>query len=98
MVAIEETNLPAVELLLARGAPVDHRDEIGLTALALAAQMGFKEAVSVLLAAGADPNVRDESGLTAMDLAEEHGSHDIVAALLRAGARSGTEIGDPPGA
>jgi hypothetical protein len=33
-----------------------------------------------------------------MDLAEEHGSHDIVAALLRAGAKSGTEIGDPPGA
>jgi len=98
MVAIEETNLPAVELLLARGASADHRDEGGLTALALAAQMGFKEAVSVLLAAGADPNVRDEAGLTAMDLAEEHGSHDIVAELLRAGAKSGTEIGDPPGA
>ena len=52
----------------------------------------------MLLAAGADPNLRDEAGLTAIDLAEEHGSHDIVAALLRAGAKSGTEIGDPPGA
>jgi ankyrin repeat protein len=60
--------------------------------------MGFKEAVEVLLAAGADPNVREASGLTAIDLAEEHGSHDIVASLLRAGAKSGTELGDPPGA
>ena len=98
MVAIEETNLPALELLLARGASRDHRDERGLTALALAAEMGFNEAVEVLLAAGADPNVRDGSGLTALDLAEEHGSHDIVASLLRAGGKSGTELGDPPGA
>jgi CDP-diacylglycerol--serine O-phosphatidyltransferase len=98
MVAIEESNVPAVELLLARGADRDHRDEHGLTALGLAARMGFKEAVEVLLAAGADPNIRDLDGLTALDLAEEHGSHDIVAALLRVGAKSGTELGDPPGA
>ncbi len=97
MVAIEESNLPAVELLLARGASRDLRDEQGLTALSLASQMGFKEAVEVLLEAGADPNVRDLAGLTALDLAEEHGSHDIVAAMLRAGAKSGTELGDPPG-
>jgi phosphatidylserine synthase len=98
MVAVEESNLPAVELLLSRGASRDLRDGRGVTALALAAEMGFKEAVEVLLAEGADPNVRDGAGLTALDLAEEHGSHDIVAALLRAGARSGTELGDPPGA
>ncbi len=98
MVAIEETNLPAVELLLARGADRNHRDDRGLTALALAAEMGFSEAIDVLLAAGADPNVRDAAGLTALDLAEEHGSHDIVAALLRGNAKSGTELGDPPGA
>ena len=98
MVAVEESNLPAVELLLARGAARDHRDERGYTALALASEMGFKEAVEVLLAAGAEANVRDQAGLTALDLAEEHGSHDIVASLLRAGGRSGTELGDPPGA
>jgi len=96
MVAVEESNLPAVELLLARGASREHRDAGGNTALALAAQMGFKEAVEVLLAAGADPNVRDAAGLTALDLAEEHGSHDIVAALLRSGARSGAELDDGP--
>ncbi|MGE0358510.1 MAG: ankyrin repeat domain-containing protein [Burkholderiales bacterium] len=96
MVAVEESNLPAVELLLARGAPTEQRDDRGATALALAAEMGFQEAVEVLLAAGADPNVQDPSGLTALDLAEEHGAHDIVAALLRGGAKSGRELG--PGA
>jgi CDP-diacylglycerol--serine O-phosphatidyltransferase len=95
MVAVEESNLPAVELLVARGANPDQRDEQGATALALAAGMGFQEAVEVLLAAGADPNVRDLSGLTALDLAEEHGSHDIVAALLRGGGQAGREL-DPP--
>jgi CDP-diacylglycerol--serine O-phosphatidyltransferase len=93
MVAVEESNLPAVELLLARGAGPDQKDERGITALTLACEMGFQEAVEVLLAAGADPNVRDQGGMTALDLAEEHGSHDIVAALLRVGAQSGRDIG-----
>jgi CDP-diacylglycerol--serine O-phosphatidyltransferase len=96
MVAVEESNLPAVELLLARGASPDLRDGQGLTALALAAGMGFQEAVEVLLAAGADPNVRDAGGATALDLAEEHGSHDIVAALLRGGGESGRDLAQPP--
>ena len=52
MVAVEEANLPAIELLVARGAPLDLRDAQGATALALAAEMGFQEAVEVLLAAG----------------------------------------------
>jgi CDP-diacylglycerol--serine O-phosphatidyltransferase len=94
MVAVEESNVPAMELLVARGADVNLRDEKGVTAISLAAEMGFQEAVEVLLAAGADPNVRDASGVTALDIAEEHGSHDIVAALVRAGGRSGREL--PP--
>ena len=96
MVAVEESNLPAVAHLLARGATAGHRDRQGTSALALAAEMGFKEAVEVLLAAGADPNARDSAGLTALDLAEEHGSHDIAAALLRHGGKTGAELGDPP--
>jgi CDP-diacylglycerol---serine O-phosphatidyltransferase len=95
MVAVEETNLPALELMIARGANLNQRDEHGLTALALAAEMGYKEALEVLLAAGADPNVPDNGGLTALDIAEEHGSHDMAAALLKAGARPGREIAPP---
>ena len=92
MVAVEESNLPAVELLVARGAPLDERDARGTTALALATQMGFDEAVEALLAAGADPNVADASGMTPLDVAEEHGAHDIAALLLRRGGKPGREL------
>jgi ankyrin repeat protein len=89
---VEESNLPAVELLVARGAPLDARDTQGTTALALAAQMGFDEAVEALLAAGADPNVPDLSGMTPLDVAEEHGAHDIAALLLRHGGKPSREL------
>ena len=91
MVAVEETNLPAVELLVQRGAALDAQDETGMTALALASEMGFQEAVEVLLAAKADPNVPDANGMTALDIADEHGAHDISAVLLRYGARPAKE-------
>ncbi|HXZ48682.1 MAG TPA: ankyrin repeat domain-containing protein [Usitatibacter sp.] len=92
MVAIEETNLPAIELLVARGASLELRDDRGATALALACEMGFHEAVEVLLAEGADPNTHDLSGMTPLDVAEEHGAHDISALLLRYGGKSGKEL------
>lgn len=93
MLAVEETNLPAVELLIARGAALDLRDAHGATALALAAQMGFQEAVEALLAARADPNTRDVSGMTPLDIAEEHAAHDVAALLLRFGAKPARELG-----
>jgi CDP-diacylglycerol--serine O-phosphatidyltransferase len=93
MVAVEETNVPAVELLIARGASLDLRDEQGTTALGLAAKMGLHEAVEALLAAGADPNLQDESAMTPLDVADEHGAHDTAALLLRYGGRSSRELG-----
>jgi CDP-diacylglycerol--serine O-phosphatidyltransferase len=92
MVAVEEANLPAVELLVDRGAPLEARNRQGETALALAAAMGFQEAVELLLASGADPNTHDLSGTTPLDLAEEHGAHDISAQLLRYGAKTSKEL------
>jgi len=92
MVAVEEANLPAIELLVARGASLDLRDEQGVTALALAAEMGFQEAVEMLLAAGANPNLHDLSGMTPLDVADEHGAHDISALLLRYVGKSSREL------
>ena len=46
----------AVRYLLGKGAGVNEKDPIGLTALMLAAAGGHLEVVKVLLAAGADPN------------------------------------------
>src|SRR4051812_22576925 len=93
MAAVEETNLPAVELLVARGAALELRDPHGATALTLAVQMGFHEAVELLLAARANPNVQDVSGMTPLDIADEHGAHDISAVLLRFGAKPGRDLG-----
>ena len=87
MVAVEESNLPAVELLLARQAKTEPRDQAGDTALTLAVAMGFEEAVEELLAAGADANLPTAAGETPLDIAEEHGAHDIAALLLRFGAK-----------
>jgi CDP-diacylglycerol--serine O-phosphatidyltransferase len=92
MVAVEEANLPAVELIVQRGAALDLRDDQGMTALALAAEMGFHEAVHVLLTAGADPNMHDLSGMTPLDTAEEHGAHDIASLLLRYGGKSSRDL------
>jgi|RhiMethySRZTD1v2_1073278.scaffolds.fasta_scaffold01137_19 CDP-diacylglycerol--serine O-phosphatidyltransferase len=97
MVAVEEANLPAVELLVARGAPLDEQDAHGATALALATQMGFEEAVEALLAAGADPNLADESGMTPLEVAEEHGAHDTAALLLRHGGKPNRDLSPPLG-
>jgi CDP-diacylglycerol--serine O-phosphatidyltransferase len=93
MVAVEETNLPAIELLVQHGAALNQRDDQGMTALALAAEMAFQEAVESLLASGADPNVLDNNGMSALDIAEDHGAHDISTLLLRYGARAAR---DPP--
>jgi ankyrin repeat protein len=92
MVAVEESNLPAVELLIARRASLEQRDDQGATALALAAQMGFHEAVEVLLAAGADVNAHDLTGMTPLDVAEEHGALDIASLLLRYGGKSSRDL------
>ena len=92
MMAVQETNLPAIELLVDRGAGLEARNRQGETALALAAAMGFQEAVEVLLQAGADANTRNLAGATPLDVAEEHGAHDISALLLRHGAKTGKEL------
>ena len=92
MVAVEETNLPAIELLIARGATLEARDEQGMAALALAAETVFAEAAQLLLEAGADPNAHDLAGMTPLDIAEEHGAHEIANLLLRYGGKSSREL------
>ncbi len=51
-------------LLLEFGAPVDHQDQEGRTALWIAAHRNRFELVQVLLGAGADPNLADAEGIT----------------------------------
>ena len=77
-------NVAVVRRVLAVGADVDAGDQIGRTALMLAAGGDYcEEVVRVLLEAGAAPNNRDQLGLTAL-----HGTTSVPIArlLLAAGA------------
>ena len=62
-----------VDLLLARGAPIDAADNRGRTALMIAAELGRGEIVGVLLRNGADRALKDKQGKTALDLAANDG-------------------------
>jgi uncharacterized protein len=60
-----------VDLLLARGAPIDAVDDRGRTALMAAAELGHAEVAGMLIRRGADRTARDKSGKTALDLAAD---------------------------
>jgi ankyrin repeat protein len=77
-----------VRRLLAAGAPVDHVNNLGWTALIEAVVLGdggpdHQATVTALLAAGADTSIPDRTGATPLQLAEARG-YDTIAALIRA--------------
>jgi ankyrin repeat protein len=85
--ACMENDLEMVEILLARGAPVDHLDNMGRTALHLAAQNGNPEMVRLLIDRKADVNVRSHvRPETPRTLAAQGGQAEVVELLLAAGA------------
>lgn len=72
--------------LVALGAAVNARGDLGMTPLHNAAGAGHLAVVQCLLALGADRSLPDEFGQTAAKLAAL-GSHSEVAALLRPSRR-----------
>ena len=72
-----------VEGLLAKGAPVEARDDKGYSPLILAAYRGHAATVETLLAHGADPCGGDKSGNTALMGAAFKGYDVIVERLSR---------------
>jgi uncharacterized protein len=98
-----------VQMLLARGARVDGKDDRrGQTALMWAAAEGHTAVVETLIAAGADVQARVPSGFTPLLFAVREGRLEVVRALLRSGAdvneviptdgrRRGYGGGVPPG-
>lgn len=75
------TQLQALTCLLDHDADMENRDELGQTALMIAASFGVKQGVSLLLERGADISARDNNGQTAALLATSNG-HEEVAGLL----------------
>lgn len=67
--------------LIELGAPIDRRDEMGLTALHVAAASGDPHLVRLLLMYGWNRNAKDNSGRTALIHAIRAGSHEASMAL-----------------
>jgi ankyrin repeat protein len=87
-----------VDLLLARGAPIDARNLAGATALYFAAEGGHAPIVQRLIERGADVNFTGRSGVSPVSAAAYGGSDAIVEALLARGAdgRAPDDTGKPP--
>ncbi|XP_030202058.1 uncharacterized protein LOC115534909 [Gadus morhua] len=86
------TRCAAVELLLQRGAGVNHRDHRGRTALSYASERGYLDALKILVRYNADPEIVDMRGNTALMYAVVAGQVQVVEFLVRAFKRMGLQI------
>ncbi|CAB3222331.1 unnamed protein product [Arctia plantaginis] len=76
-----------VELLLLRGADIEHRDKKGFTPLILAATAGHEKIVEILLNHGADIEAQSERTKdTPLSLACSGGRYEVVELILSRGA------------
>jgi hypothetical protein len=76
----------AVKLLIEAGAPLDHVNNLGWTALIEAVVLGdggssHQETVAALVTAGADRGIADQAGQTPLQLAEARGYAEMVKLL-----------------
>jgi uncharacterized protein len=82
----------AVRVLIAAGAPLDHVNNLGWTALIESIVLGdggarHSATLKLLLAAGANPNLGDRGGRTPLAQARSRGYAEMTRLLLQAGAR-----------
>lgn len=76
-----------VNLLLSKGADIEHRDKKGFTPLILAATAGHVDVVEILLESGADMEAQSERTKdTPLSLACSGGRYEVVELLLSKGA------------
>lgn len=84
---LTQSRVQLIELLIAKGATVNHQDDDGATALIYAARNGDTPAVNALLRNGASVNIANHNGETAlMKAAASSCTEETVRALLSAGA------------
>ena len=81
-----------VEILIRAGAPLDHVNNLGWTALIESIVLGdggpdHTDTLKALVMAGANVNLADRNGQTPMSLASSRGYKQMVLILQRAGAR-----------
>lgn len=85
-------HVEAVRLLIAHGAPLDHVNGRGWTALHEAVVLGnggpnHVAAVEALVKAGADTEIKDRRGATALTYARQRGYRDMIKILAPARGR-----------
>jgi ankyrin repeat protein len=85
-------HLGIVRLLTRAGAPLDHVNNLGWTAVIEAIVLGdggprHAATLAALIDAGANVNLADRSGTTPLALARSRGYREMIALLERAGAR-----------
>jgi uncharacterized protein len=96
--AARNGHLDMVDLLLARGAPINARNLGGATALYFAAERGHVAVAERLIERGADVKLTGRTGISPVAAAAYAGSDAIVEMLLGHGAdgRAPDETGKPP--
>lgn len=82
----------AVRILIGAGAPLDHINNLGWTAVIESIVLGdggprHTATLRILLEAGANPSLADRSGQTPLALARARGYAAMVALLVKAGGR-----------
>lgn len=93
--AVEAADLPKVKALItAKPELLAAGDDLGLTALLLAAKRDNLPLMKLLLEAGADVNATDRNGNSALDRALDAGSPDAVRLLLQFKIKLPREGGD----
>ncbi len=79
-------NWESIDVLIQAGAPLDHVNNLGWTAMIEAVILGdggerHQKSLKLLIDAGADESITDRSGRTPLDLARERGYADMVKML-----------------
>lgn len=87
--AAHEGNWESIDVLIKAGAPLDHVNNLGWTAMIEAVVLGdggerHQKSLKLLIDAGADQTIADRNGKTPLDLARERG-YEAMVKMLEAG-------------
>ncbi len=86
ILAADDGDLPAVELLISRGTDPNVVTSEGVSALMYASHNSFPDVVDYLLRHGADVNAVPDNGITALISAAKTGDYEICEMLIDSGA------------